>query len=150
MAVEQIAKSDEQQIDATNLNNGIDVKNLTDKEIADLANEIVSNPNNVEQVKVFPDLWNSLNDQQKSDFVAKLEWEIKDAVDELKALWIENEYSPEVTKEDEKKIADLNFVRENKEKIPQSWSKLEMKAKEVAVEIKNDIEKEWLDRNLSQ
>ena len=150
MAVEQIAKSDEQQIDATNLNNGIDVKNLTDKEIADLANEIVSNPNNVEQVKVFPDLWNSLNDQQKSDFVAKLEWEIKDAVDELKALWIENEYSPEVTKEDEKKIADLNFVRENKDKIPQSWSKLEMKAKEVAVEIKNDIEKEWLDRNLSQ
>jgi hypothetical protein len=95
-------------------------------------------------------LWNSLNDQQKSDFVSKLEWEIKDAVDELKALWIENEYSPEVTKEDEKKIADLNFVRENKEKIPQSWSKLEMKAKEVAVEIKNDIEKEWLDRNLSQ
>ena len=150
MAVERIAKSDEQQIDATNLNNGIDVKNLTDKEIADLANEIVSNPNNVEQVKVFPDLWNSLNDQQKSDFVSKLEWEIKDAVDELKALWIENEYSPEVTKEDEKKIADLNFVRENKEKIPQSWSKLEMKAKEVAVEIKNDIEKEWLDRNLSQ
>ncbi len=150
MAVEQIAKSDEQQIDATNLNNGIDVKNLTDKEIADLANEIVSNPNNVEQVKVFPDLWNSLNDQQKSDFVSKLEWEIKDAVDELKALWIENEYSPEVTKEDEKKIADLNFVRENKDKIPQSWSKLEMKAKEVAVEIKNDIEKEWLDRNLSQ
>ena len=150
MAVEQIAKSDEQQIDATNLNNGIDVKNLTDKEIADLANEIVSNPNNVEQVKVFPDLWNSLNDQQKSDFVSKLEWEIKDAVDELKALWIENEYSPEVTREDEKKIADLNFVRENKDKIPQSWSKLEMKAKEVAVEIKNDIEKEWLDRNLSQ
>ena len=150
MTVEQIAKSDEQQIDATNLNNGIDVKNLTDKEIADLANEIVSNPNNVEQVKVFPDLWNSLNDQQKSDFVSKLEWEIKDAVDELKALWIENEYSPEVTREDEKKIADLNFVRENKDKIPQSWSKLEMKTKEVAVEIKNDIEKEWLDRNLSQ
>lgn len=150
MAVEQIAKSDEQQIDATNLNNGIDVKNLTDKEIADLANEIVSNPNNVEQVKVFPDLWNSLNDQQKSDFVSKLEWEIKDAVDELKALWIENEYSPEVTKEDEKKIADLNFVRENKEKIPQSWSKLEMKAKEVAHEMEEDIKKEWLDRNLSQ
>ena len=150
MAVEQIAKSDEQQIDATNLNNGIDVKNLTDKEIADLANEIVSNPNNVEQVKVFPDLWNSLNDQQKSDFVSKLEWEIKDAVDELKALWIENEYSPEVTKEDEKKIAELNFVRENKERIPQSWSKLEMKAKEVAKELADDIKKEWLDRNLNQ
>ena len=150
MAVEQIAKSDEQQLDATNLNNGIDVKNLTNKEIADLANEIVSNPSNVEQVKVFPDLWNSLNDQQKSDFVAKLEWEIKDAVDELKALWIENEYSPEVTREDEKKIADLNFVRENKEKIPQSWSKLEMKAKEVAHEMEEDIKKEWLDRNLNQ
>ena len=150
MAVEQIVTSDEQQLDATNLNNDIDVKNLTDKEISDLANDIVSNPNNVEQVKVFPDLWNSLSEQQKSDFVAKLEGEIKDAVDELKALWIENEYSPEITREDEKKIADLNFVRENKDKIPQSWSKLEMKAKEVAVEIKKDIKKEWLDRNLSQ
>ena len=150
MAVEQIVTSDEQQLDATNLNNDIDVKNLTDKEISDLANDIVSNPNNVEQVKVFPDLWNSLSEQQKSDFVAKLEGEIKDAVDELKALWIENEYSPEITREDEKKIADLNFVRENKDKIPQSWSKLEMKAKEVAVEIKKDIKKEWLDRNLHQ
>jgi len=149
MAVEQIVTSDEQQLDATNLNNDIDVKNLTDKEISDLANDIVSNPNNVEQVKVFPDLWNSLSEQQKSDFVAKLEGEIKDAVDELKALWIENEYSPEITREDEKKIADLNFVRENKDKIPQSWSKLEMKAKEVAVEIKKDIKKEWLDRNLN-
>ena len=74
----------------------------------------------------------------------------RDAVDELKALWIENEYSPEVTKEDEQKIADLNFVRENKEKIPQSWSKLEMKAKEVAHEMEEDIKKEWLDRNLNQ
>ena len=139
MAVEQLARSDEQQLDAKNLNGNMDVKNLTEEQAKNLANEIVSDPNNVDQVKVFPDLWNSLSEQQKSDFVSKLEWEIKDAVDELKALWIENEYSPEVTKEDEQKIADLNFVRENKEKIPQSWSKLEMKAKEVAHEMEEDI-----------
>ena len=150
MAVEQLARSDEQQLDAKNLNGNMDVKNLTEEQAKNLANEIVSDPNNVDQVKVFPDLWNSLSEQQKSDFVSKLEWEIKDAVDELKALWIENEYSPEVTKEDEQKIADLNFVRENKEKIPQSWSKLEMKAKEVAHEMEEDIKKEWLDRNLNQ
>jgi hypothetical protein len=95
-------------------------------------------------------LWDSLDDSQKKEFVSRLEWEIRDAIDELKSLWIEEqEYSPEVTKEDEQKIADLNFVRENKDKIPQSWSKLEMKAKEVAVEIKKDIKKEWLDRNLN-
>jgi hypothetical protein len=33
-------------------------------------------------------------------------------------------------------------VRENKERIPQSWSKLEMKAKEVAKELADDIKKE--------
>lgn len=151
MAVEQIAKSDEQELNVKNLKTDLDVKNLTDKQVSDLANEIVSDPNNLEQVKVFPDLWNSLNEQQKSDFVAKLEGEIKDAVKDLKDLWIEEqEYSPEVTNEDKQKIAELNFVRENKEKIPQSWSKLEMKAKEVAKELADDIKKEWLDRNLNQ
>lgn len=148
MAMQEIAKSNEQQVDA-NINN-VDVKNLTKADAEKLATDIVTDSSNVEQIKVFPDLWNSLNDQQKSEFVSKLEWEIKNAVKELNDLWIERDISPEVTKEDEQKIADLNFVRQNKEKIPQSWSKLEMKAKEVAVEIKKDIKKEWLDRNLHQ
>ena len=147
MAMQEIAKSNEQQVDA-NINN-VDVKNLTKADAEKLATDIVTDSSNAEQIKVFPDLWNSLNDQQKSEFVSKLEWEIKNAVKELNDLWIERDISPEVTKEDEQKIADLNFVRQNKEKIPQSRSKLEMKAKEVAVEIKKDIKKEWLDRNLN-
>jgi len=148
MAMQEIAKSNEQQVDA-NINN-VDAKNLTKADAEKLATDIVTDSSNAEQIKVFPDLWNSLNDQQKSEFVSKLEWEIKNAVKELNDLWIERDISPEVTREDEQKIEDLNFVRQNKEKIPQSWSKLEMKAKEVAVEIKKDIKKEWLDRNLHQ
>ena len=145
----EVAKSNEEELNVTDIKN-VDVQNLTDQEISDLTDGILSNPDNIRQVKVFPDLWDSLDDSQKKEFVSKLEWEIRDAIDELKSLWIEEqEYSPEVTKEDEQKIADLNFVRENKDKIPQSWSKLEMKAKEVAVEIKKDIKKEWLDRNLN-
>jgi len=150
MAMQEIAKSNEKQVDSTELKQ-VDVKNLTENDAAGLVEDILSNPENIKQVKVFPDLWNSLNDQQKSDFVSKLEGEIKDAVKDLKDLWIEEqEYSPEVTNEDKQKIAELNFVRENKERIPQSWSKLEMKAKEVAKELADDIKKEWLDRNLNQ
>jgi len=149
MAMQEIAKSNEQQVDAKDIHN-IDVKNLTKADAEKLATDIVTDSNNAEQIKVFPDLWNSLNDQQKSEFVSKLEWEIKNAVKELNDLWIERNISPEVTKEDEQKIADLNFVRQNKEKIPQSWAKLEMKANEVAQEMELDIKKEWLDRNLHQ
>ena len=148
MAMQEIAKSNEQQVDA-NINN-VDAKNLTKADAEKLATDIVTDSSNAEQIKVFPDLWNSLNDQQKSEFVSKLEWEIKNAVKELNDLWIERDISPEVTKEDEQKIADLNFVRQNKEKIPQSWAKLEMKANEVAQEMELDIKKEWLDRNLHQ
>jgi len=149
MAMQEIAKSNEQQVDAKDIHN-IDVKNLTKADAEKLATDIVTDSSNAEQIKVFPDLWNSLNDQQKSEFVSKLEWEIKNAVKELNDLWIERNISPEVTKEDEQKIADLNFVRQNKEKIPQSWAKLEMKANEVAQEMELDIKKEWLDRNLHQ
>ena len=149
MAMQEIAKSNEEQVDSKDLRK-VDVQNLTEQEAADLVEDILSDPKNIEQVKVFPDLWNSLSDKLKADFVSKLEWEIRDAVKDLKDLWIEREYSPEITKEDEQKIADLNFVRENKDRIPQSWSKLEMKAKEVAKEMADDIKKEWLDRNLNQ
>jgi hypothetical protein len=72
MAAEQLAKSDEQQVDIKDLKK-VEVKNLSKTEAADLADEILKDPNNEDQVKVFPDLWNSLNEQQKSDFVSKLE-----------------------------------------------------------------------------
>ena len=51
-----IGKPDEQQLDAKNLNGNMDVKNLTEEQAKNLAYEIVSDPNNVDQVKVFPDL----------------------------------------------------------------------------------------------
>jgi predicted rRNA methylase YqxC with S4 and FtsJ domains len=71
MAMQEIAKSNEQQVDA-NINN-VDVKNLTKADAEKLATDIVTDSSNAEQIKVFPDLWNSLNDQQKSEFVSKLE-----------------------------------------------------------------------------
>lgn len=151
MAMQEIAKSNEKQVDSTELKlKQVDVQNLTEQEASDLVEDILSNPENIKQVTVFPDLWNSLSDELKAGFVSKLEWEIRDAIKDLKDLWIERDYSPEITKEDEQKIADLDFVRKNKERIPQSWSKLEMKAKEVAKELADDIKKEWLDRNLNQ
>lgn len=143
----EIAKSNEYQLN-TDSNKIENYKDLTRDEVDKLATDIVKTPENQDQVKAFPDLWESLNDQQKSDFVSKLEWEIRDAVDELKSLWVEKEYSPEITQEDADKVADLEFVRDNKDKIPQSWSKLEMKANEVAKEMMDDIKKEWLDRSL--
>lgn len=147
MAMQEIAKSNELQIDAKDMRN-VDVKNLTKEGAAKLATDIVTDSNNAEQIKVFPDLWNSLNDQQKSEFISQLDWEIRNAVQELKDLWLE--YSSEVTSEDEQKIEEFNFVKEHKDRIPQSWAKLEMKAKEVAQEMESDIKKEWLDRKLVQ
>jgi hypothetical protein len=85
MAMQEIAKSNEKQVDSTELKQ-VDVKNLTENDAAGLVEDILSNPENIKQVKVFPDLWNSLNDQQKSDFVSKLEGESKDAVKDLKDL----------------------------------------------------------------
>lgn len=149
MAMQEIVKSNELQIDAKDMRN-VDVKNLTEEGATKLATDIVTDSNNAEQIKVFPDLWNSLNDQQKSELLLKLEWEIGDAVKELRDLWIEREYSSEIMPEDEQKIKEFNFVKENRDKIPQSWSKIEMKAKEVAEETEKDIKKEWLDRELDQ
>ncbi len=143
----EIAKSNKYELNADS-KKVENAENLTKKEVDELATHIVNTPENQNQVKAFPDLWESLNDQQKSDFVSKLEWEIRDTIDELKSLWVEKEYSPEITQEDADKVADLEFIRDNKDKIPQSWSKLEMKANEVAKEMMDDIKKEWLDRSL--
>jgi hypothetical protein len=49
------------------------------------------------------------------------------------------EYSPEITQEDADNVAALEFVRSNKEKIPQSWVKLEEKANEVAKDMAKEI-----------
>lgn len=147
--LEKIASAGDNQINVKDVKKQR-VENLSQPDADEEANKIVSNPENINQIQVFPNLWNSLNNQQKSKLLLKLEWEIGDAVKELRDLWIEREYSSEIMPEDEQKINEFNFVRENRDKIPQSWSKIEMKVKEVAEETEKDIKKEWLDRKLVQ
>ena len=71
----------------------------------------------------------------------KIAWqltdEIRDSIKELSDQWIE--YSPEITQEDADNVAALEFVRSNKEKIPQSWVKLEEKANEVAKDMAKEV-----------
>ena len=59
-------------------------------------------------------------------------------IKELKDLWIE--YSPEISQEDVDNVAALEFVRANKDKIPQSWLKVEEKANEVSKEIWKEVQ----------
>jgi hypothetical protein len=68
----EVAKSNEEELNVTDIKN-VDVQNLTDQEISDLTDGILSNPDNIRQVKVFPDLWDSLDDSQRKEFVSKLE-----------------------------------------------------------------------------
>ena len=125
-----------------------DIKNKTLDSLSDLnnemANSIVWNPENIKQVKAFPNLWESLDPKQKFDFTSKLSAEIKDSIKELSNLWIENEFSTEITEKDVKQIADLEFVRANKEKIQQSWTKLEKKANEIAKDMEKEIREKWI------
>ncbi len=155
MAAEQIAKSNETERDVSTLNiNNLNISKTTPEQRAELSKKITQNPDNIQQIrevkKVFPDLRKSWDNDKKSDFTKKLNDEITGAISELKDLWDKIDYSPEITSEDEKRIEDLSFVIEHKDKIPESYSKLEMKANEVAEEMEKDIKKEWLDRNLNQ
>jgi len=120
----------------------IDLKNATNEHLKTVADGIVNNPENQEQVKVFPDKWNSLSLEEKTKFASQLTAEIQDSIKELQDLWIE--YSPEITQEDVDNIAALEFVRSNKDKIPQSWIKLEEKANEVVKNIWNEVQDKWI------
>ena len=85
-----------------------------------------------------------MDPKQKFDFTSKLSAEIKDSIKELSNLWIEKEFSTEITEKDVKQIADLEFVRANKEKIQQSWTKLEKKANEIAKDMEKEIREKWI------
>ena len=124
----------------------LNFKEASDEELKHLADGIVNNTENQNQVKIFPDLWNSLNAEKKTQIAWQLTAEIQDSIKELSDLWVE--YSSEVTKEDADNVAALEFVRENKDKIPQSWIKLEEKANEVAKAMGQEIvEKGILDND---
>jgi len=116
----------------------INIKEASDEELKQMAEGIVNNPENQEQVKFFPDLWNSLNAEEKWKIAWQLTTEIQDSIKELKDLWIE--YSPEISQEDVDNVAALEFVRANKDKIPQSWLKVEEKANEVSKEIWKEVQ----------
>ena len=116
----------------------INIKEASNKELKQIADGIVNNPENQEQVKFFPDLWNSLNAEEKTKIAWQLTTEIQDSIKELKDLWIE--YSPEISQEDVDNVAALEFVRANKDKIPQSWLKVEEKANEVSKEIWKEVQ----------
>ena len=136
IALSPEVKPVENTIDTSNLNE------TTSNELKQLADGIVNNPENQKQVKIFPDVWNSLNAEQKTEIAWQLTAEIQDSIKELKDLWVE--YSPEISQKDVDNVAALEFVRANKEKVPQSWIKLENKANEVAKDIGKEITDTWL------
>ncbi len=115
-----------------------DIKEASNKELKQIADDIVNNPENQKQVTIFPDSWNSLNPEEKAKIAWQLTTEIQDSITELKDLWIE--YSPEIFQEDVDNVAALEFVRANKDKIPQSWLKVEEKANEVSKEIWKEVQ----------
>jgi hypothetical protein len=63
-------------------------------------------------------------------------------------LWIEKEYTSEISDRDIKNAETLKFVTENKDKIPQQWSKIEAKADEIKKGMEEDIRKEGIDTKL--
>ena len=120
----------------------VDLKNATNEHLRTVADGIVNKPENQEQVKLFPDKWNSLGLEHKTNILSQLTNDIQDSIQELSDLWVE--YSPEITGEDEANVAAFEFVRANKDKIPQSWVKLEEKANEVAKNIGVEIQDKWI------
>jgi len=131
--VKKVAEADDSRNDISKL----DLTKASDEDLRKIADGITWNQENWEQVKVFPDLWNSLSPEMKDKIAWQLTDEIRDSIKELSDQWIE--YSPEITQEDADNVAALEFVRSNKEKIPQSWIKLEEKANEVAKDMAKEV-----------
>ena len=131
--VKKVAEADDSRNDISKL----DLTKASDEDLRKIADGITWNQENWEQVKVFPDLWNSLSPEMKNKIAWQLTDEIRNSIKELSDQGIE--YSPEITQEDADNVAALEFVRSNKEKIPQSWVKLEEKANEVAKDMAKEI-----------
>ena len=116
----------------------VNLTEATSEQLKKLADGIVNNPENQEQVKFFPDQWNSLNDEEKAKFAWQLTKEIEDSINGLNDLWIE--YNPEITKKAVDDVEALRFVMEHQEKVPKLWSEIEKKAEEIAKDIRKEIE----------
>ena len=117
----------------------VNLTEATSEQLKKLADGIVNNPENQEQVKFFPDQWNSLNDEEKAKFAWQLTKEIEDSINGLNDLWIE--YTSEITKKAVDDVEALNFVIKHKDEVPpQLWSEIEKKAEEIAKDIRKEIE----------
>jgi hypothetical protein len=76
MPVEQIAESNQQQVDIKDVDIK-NVENLTKEEAKKLSDEIVSSPDNEKQVKEeFPQYLETFTQEEKSDFISQLQDEI--------------------------------------------------------------------------
>ena len=105
-----------------------------------LAQDILANAENIQQVKVFPDKRKSLDLETKQKIASWLTSEIQDCIDELSDLW----YNPEITEKETNQLTALEYVIDHKDKIPQSFVKLEEKANEIAKSIGVEIEEKWI------
>ena len=139
-----ISNPEFKQIENDNGNNNriedVDLSKATNKELGEVANDILSNTENINQAKFFPDKRNSLNPEIKLKISSELTSEIQDCVNKLRDLW----YNPEVTEKEKTQLATLEYVIENKDKIPQSWLKLEQKVNEIAKSIGTEINEKWI------
>ena len=122
----------------------VNLREATSEQLKQLADGVVNNPENQEQVKFFPDQWNSLNDEEKAEFAWQLTAEIQKSITELNDLWIV--YSPEIFQGDVGNVAALEFVRANKDKILPLWLEVERKAEEVSKEIWKEVQKEIIEK----
>ena len=138
--VKTIAESNNDYKD--NIHN-LDFANSSNEKLNKVADDILRNTENIKQVKLFPDKRESLNPEIKQKFASGLTSEIQNCIDELSDLW----YNPEITEKETDQLAALEYVIENKDKIPQSWVKLEEKANEIAKNIGVEIEEKWILNN---
>ena len=118
----------------------VDLTEASDEELSEVADGILSDAENIKQVNFFPDKRKSLNREIKQKIASGLTFEIQDCIDELSDLW----YNPEITKKETDQLAALEYVIENKDKIPQLWVKLEEKANEIAKNIGVEIGEKWI------
>ena len=127
----------------------IDTSNLqetTNDELKQLADGVVSNPENQKQVRFFPDQWNSLTHEQKVNIAWQLTTEIQNSIHELSDLWIE--YKPEtseITKEDIDNLNALEFVCANRKILPNpTWEEFERVLEETAKDMWKEVNDKWL------
>ena len=121
-------------------NNKLDFAKSSNEELNKVADGILGDAGNIEQVKLFPNKRESLNPDIKKRIASKLTSEIQDCINKLSDLW----YNPEITEKETDQLTTLEYVIKNKDKIPKSWIMLEEKANKLAKSIGVEIQEKWI------